>query len=60
MPIDPFSQARECTTYKVTADQTGFLVYRVGRNGIDDGGEADIVCGIPKRDDIRRRWNWEK
>ena len=60
MPIDPFSQVGESMIYKVNAERTGYLVYSVGRNGIDDGGEADIVCGIPKRDDIRRRWNWEK
>ena len=59
MPIDPFSQAGESMVYKVNADRAGYLIYSVGRNGIDDGGEADIVCGIPKHDDIQRRWNWE-
>jgi hypothetical protein len=58
VPVDPFSQVGECMIYKVSADCTGYLVYSVGLNGIDDGGDSGRVCCAPE-DDIRRMKNYE-
>jgi len=43
--------------YRVNDDRTGYLVYSVGRNRIDDGGEYDRRQGFG---DIRRKWHYEK
>ena len=44
VPVDPFSKVGESMVYKVNDDRTGYLVYSVGRNGIDDGGQHDNTC----------------
>ena len=41
MPVDPFSRVGESMIYRVNDDHTGYLVYGVGRNRIDDGGKYD-------------------
>ena len=49
MPVDPFSNAHEPMKYKVNADFTGYMVYSVGRDGVDNDGQFD---------DIGRKWNY--
>ena len=44
VPVDPFSKVGESMIYKVNDDRIGYLVYSVGRNGIDDGGLHDNTC----------------
>jgi len=55
VPVDPFSDDGAPMTYRVNDDRTGYLVYSVGRNRIDDGGEYDPRRGFG---DIRRKWNY--
>ena len=45
VPVAPFSKVGESMVYKVNDDRTGYLLYSVGRNGIDDGGQHDNTCG---------------
>jgi len=58
IPIDPFSQVGNSVIYKANTDFTGYLLYSVGINGVDDGGlnEKDNE----NNDDIRRKWHYEK
>jgi len=56
VPVDPFSKVGESMIYEVNDDRTGYLVYSIGRNRIDDGGEYDRRWGFG---DIWRKWNYE-
>lgn len=52
VPIDPFSEAP--LVYRLT--DKGYTLYSVGRNGVDDGGEADPANPKHENDDYDGFW----
>jgi hypothetical protein len=56
VPRDPFSQAGDPMIYKTNDDGTGYLVYSIGENRIDDDGRT--YSDEPKGDDLRRERNY--
>ncbi len=54
IPLDPFTDKE--LVYQRTSQ--GYLVYSVGKNQIDDGGQQAAVILDDKYDDIVLNWRW--